>query len=117
MLSRRNHELAERRQQLLLRSAELRNAFAHQSDFLKMPLALVDQLRVSMHWFGRYSVWPIGALTLLTLIRPRRMLHGLLFIYAASRMLLRTWNRLRGSGHQLANFERQPPADEPPQAS
>lgn len=94
MLGRRNRTLAQRQQQLLLRSSELRHALVHQSQFLKAPLTLIDQLRTGMHWFGRYSAWSVLALTWLALVRPRRMSRGLWFIYAASGMLLRTWRRL-----------------------
>ncbi len=94
MLSRQSRALAQRRQRLLLRSAQLRNALAHQSHFLKAPLALVDQLQIGLNYLGRHPVWPMIALALLHLARPRGMSRGLLLIFAVSQLLARTWHKL-----------------------
>lgn len=70
----REAELAARQQQLLIRSAELRVTLAHQSQTLQGPLALADQAVSSVHWLRSHPQWPLGALLLLAVIRPRRAL-------------------------------------------
>lgn len=77
-----------RQQQLLLRSTELRVALAHQAQALEGPLAVADQVRDGARWLYRHPEWPLGALALLALLRPRRAL-GL-----ASRLWSR-WNTFR----------------------
>lgn len=67
--------LARRQQQLLLRSAELRVTLAHQAQALRSPLALADQLRAGVHWLRQHPVWPLAALVLLALRRPRPLLR------------------------------------------
>ncbi|MBI3531266.1 MAG: hypothetical protein HY068_02095 [Burkholderiales bacterium] len=70
----REAELAARQQQLLIRSAELRVTLAHQSQTLQGPLALADQAVSSVHWLRSHPQWPLGALLLLAVLRPRRAL-------------------------------------------
>jgi hypothetical protein len=71
----RDQELARRHQQLLVRSAELRVALAHQARVLQTPLALADQARAGLHWLRAHPQWPLGALLLLAVTRPRRALR------------------------------------------
>lgn len=66
-------ELARRQQQLLIRSAELRVTLAHQAQVLQTPLAAADQVRAGVQWLRRHPQWPLGALVLLALKRPRRV--------------------------------------------
>jgi hypothetical protein len=68
-------ELTQRRQQLLIRSAELRVALVHQAQVLQTPLALADQVRAGVQWLRQHPEWPLGALALLALTRPRRLLR------------------------------------------
>ncbi len=67
--------LLQRRQRLLLRSAELRVALAAQSQVLKAPLALADQARAGAQWLYRNPGWPLAALLLLWVLRPQRALR------------------------------------------
>lgn len=67
-------ELARRQQQLLIRSAELRVTLAHQAQVLQAPLAVADQVRAGVQWLRQHPQWPLGALVLLALKRPRRAL-------------------------------------------
>ena len=74
MLRSRHLELAQRQQQLLLRSAELRASLGQQARVLQTPLALADQVRAGLQWLRTHPIWPIGALLLIALKRPRRAL-------------------------------------------
>jgi hypothetical protein len=94
-MHRRHHRvLARRQEQLLQRSARLRVALAHQSQALKSPLALADQLRSVVHWLGRHPILPLVVLTLLKLKGPRRMLSSLPRLFALSQLMLRIWHWL-----------------------
>jgi hypothetical protein len=94
-MHRQHHRaLARRHEQLLLRCASLRVALAHQSQTLKSPLALADQLRSVVHWLGRHPLLPLVVLTVLKLRQPRRMLGRLPRLFAISQLLLRVWHWL-----------------------
>lgn len=67
-------DLLVRQQRLLLRSKQLRRALADQAQVLKGPLALADQARCGLKWLHDNPLWPLGALLVLLLLRPRRML-------------------------------------------
>jgi YqjK-like protein len=71
---RRLHDLQLRRERLLVRSAELRAAIAENSRALGPPLALVDQLRAGLRWLRAHPEWPAGALVVMLVLRPRRLL-------------------------------------------
>ena len=64
-----------RRQRLLVRSAELRSTLAGQSEVLKAPLALADQVRSGLQWLYRHPEWPLGALVAVAVLRPKRALR------------------------------------------
>ena len=65
-------ELALRQQRLLVRSAQLRLALAEQTQVFKKPLAVADQARTVLQWLYRNPQWPVGALLVLLVLRPRR---------------------------------------------
>jgi hypothetical protein len=67
-------ELAARKQQLLIRSAELRVTLAHQSQTLQGPLTWADQAVSGTRWLRNHPQWSLGALLLLAVLRPRRAL-------------------------------------------
>lgn len=69
-----NDELVLRQQRLLMRSAQLRIALADQAQIFKKPLAVADQARSSLQWLYRNPQWPLGALLVLFLLRPRRVI-------------------------------------------
>lgn len=89
MRAHQGEELARRQQQLLLRSAQLRESLAQQSQALKSPLALADQLRTGLHWVKQHPVWPLAALAWLILRPPRRLLRWLPPVLGAWHLLLR----------------------------
>jgi hypothetical protein len=68
-------ELSRRQQQLLIRSAELRVTLAHQAQVLQAPLALADKVGTAARWLREHPQWLLGALVLLALKRPRRILR------------------------------------------
>lgn len=69
-----NDELLLRQQRLLARSSQLRLTLADQAQVFKSPLALVDQLRNGLQWVYRNPHWPLGAMLVLAVMRPRRAL-------------------------------------------
>lgn len=87
----------QRQQQLLLRSAELRNTLAQQARALQAPLALADQLRTGGAWLRRHPVWPLAALGLLLFKRPRRILRWLPRLLAGWQLYLRLRDWLGGT--------------------
>lgn len=92
MHHRHHRVLARRQEQLLQRSAGLRVALGHQSQALKPPLALADQLRSVMHWLVRHPILPMVVMGLLKLNRPRRVLGSLPRLFALSQIMLRVWH-------------------------
>jgi hypothetical protein len=71
----RYRELELERGRLLARSAQLRAELGAQSTVLRTPLAVVDQVRAGVHWLRRHPEWPLGALAVLVLLRPRRVVR------------------------------------------
>jgi hypothetical protein len=71
----RDLELAQRQQELLLRSAALRATLGQQARVLQTPLAVADQVRSGVNWVRGHSLWPLVSLLLLTVARPRRTLR------------------------------------------
>lgn len=67
-----NDDLALRQQRLLMRSAQLRLTLANQTQVFKTPLAVADQARKVLQWLYRNPQWPLGALLVLVVVRPRR---------------------------------------------
>lgn len=75
MASERERELQLKRERLLVRSAELRLAVGRQAQALQTPLAIADQVRAGVGWLRRNPEWPLGALVVLVVLRPRRALR------------------------------------------
>lgn len=69
-----DEELALRQQRLLARSSQLRLALTEQTQALAAPLAMVDRVRCGLLWLYRNPHWPLGALLVLAVLRPRRVL-------------------------------------------
>ncbi|MBA3056574.1 MAG: YqjK-like family protein [Gammaproteobacteria bacterium] len=69
-----NDDLAMRQQRLLVRSEQLRLLLAEQAQALRRPLALADRVQSGLQWLYRNPQWPLGALALVILVRPRRAL-------------------------------------------
>jgi len=68
------HELIERQQALRLRSAQLRLKLNEQAQVFKRPLALADSAQTGLQWLYRNPLWPLGAATLLLVLRPKQAL-------------------------------------------
>lgn len=68
-------ELTLRREHLLVRSAQLRGRFAQESRVLAVPLAVADQTVAATRWLIRNPQWPLGALAVWIVFRPRRALR------------------------------------------
>lgn len=66
-----NDELILRRQQLLVRSAELRISVSGQLQAFKTPLSVADHAREGLQWMLRNPQWPLGALCVVIILRPR----------------------------------------------
>lgn len=67
-----NDELILRQQRLQMRSMQLRLSLAEQVQVLKRPLAIADQTRKSLQWLSKNPKWPLVALLVLIVLRPRR---------------------------------------------
>jgi hypothetical protein len=68
----KHRELLIHQHQLLLRNEQLRIKMADQLQVLRAPLAVADQAQRGLQWLCRNPHWPIGALVLLLVLRPRR---------------------------------------------
>jgi len=71
----RYRELELERQALLARSAQLRIELGAQSAVLNTPLKWVDKARAGVHWLRHHPEWPLGALAVLVLLRPGRVVR------------------------------------------
>jgi len=67
-------ELQLRQQALLLRSAQLRLAFAQQTQVFETPLSVVDRARKLLQLLAHNPAWPLGTALLLVALRPGRAL-------------------------------------------
>jgi hypothetical protein len=68
-------ELMRRREQLLLRSSQLRADWSQQVQCLRAPLRLADRARDGVQWLVEHPQWPLGAVLLVVVLRPRRALR------------------------------------------
>lgn len=70
-----NDDLILRQQRLLARSSQLRLALADQTQALVKPLAWLDQVRSNITWLRHNPQWPLGAVLVIALVRPRRVIR------------------------------------------
>ena len=68
----KNEDLMLRQKHLIARSAQLRTLISEQTKVLKRPLALVDQASVALQWFYRNPKWPLAAVLIIAVLRPRK---------------------------------------------
>ena len=64
--------LTQRQQQLLLRSARLRQDVADTLNPWRQPLARIDRWRAGLQWLQLHPIWPVSAVAVVALLRPRR---------------------------------------------
>ena len=79
--------LQRRRESLLVRSAGLRARLGRQAEGLAAPLALADLALDGWRWLRAHPQWPVAAVTVWVVVRPRRAL----------RWLGRAWSLWRGA--------------------
>ena len=90
-----SRELIARQERLLLRSAQLRLALTDQVQIFKRPLALADRARNAVQWLSENPLWPLSALLVLTVLKPRRVVSlggRILGVWAAYKRM-RDWSR------------------------
>ncbi len=68
-------ELLLRRERLRMRSGQLRQEWSLQVQVLRAPLGLADQARAAVQWLARNPEWPLGAVLLIVVLRPGRVLR------------------------------------------
>lgn len=68
-----NESLTLRHQRLLLRSAQLRLDLKNQVQAFKPPLSLADRTLSGLQWLARHPLWPLGAVLVVLVLRPRRV--------------------------------------------
>lgn len=71
----RRQRMFARRQQLQLRSAELRNHLAVEAQAFQAPMAMADRVGAGASWLVSHPEWPLGALVLVVIFRPRVLLR------------------------------------------
>ena len=87
-----NDDLVLRQQRLLMRSAQLRLTLANQTQVFKTPLAVADQVRNGLQWLYRNPHWPLGAMLVVAILRPRRTVIWGGRLWGAWRTLKRVQN-------------------------
>jgi len=64
-------DLQLRRQRILLRSAQLRNDLARQSEVLKAPLAQMDRVKQGVQWLRRHPIAMAALAAATVALKPR----------------------------------------------
>jgi len=91
----RYRELEIERAGLLARSAQLRAELGEQATVMRTPLAVVDQVLAGAQWLRSHPEWPLGALLVLLLLRPRRVVRWSVRLFWGWRMWRRAQPALR----------------------
>ena len=81
----------QRRQELLIRSHDLRLRIAQDAQALEHPLALADKVHSGFQWLATHPQWVVVAAIVPLLLRPRRAVGLVLKLWWG----WRTWRRLR----------------------
>lgn len=68
--SRRQRVVAQR-EQLLLRSAALREQMMADAQVFRAPMAAADRAGAALNWLARHPEWPLAGLALIVVLRPR----------------------------------------------
>ena len=91
MNRRREQTLLARREDLMVRSAALRQQFATHAHDLRGPVGVADRVVDGYHWLLRNPLWPLAAVGLLVISRPRALARLGLRGFGAWRL----WKRFR----------------------
>ncbi len=91
LFNQQQQALAQRRQQLLDRSAVLRQRLGQDALALRGPLALADQVRSGWRWLQAHPQWAGLGMVLLAVWRPRRVVRLGGRLWAGWRL----WQRLQ----------------------
>lgn len=83
--------LAQRQQQLLLRSQRLRTEFGQELQRLQPPLRLADRVQAGWRWLRAHPELPLGATLAVVVLRPRRAWRWGLRLWWG----WRSWQRLQ----------------------
>ncbi len=67
-----NKDIFLQQQQLLVRSERLRNTISDQTQVFKRPFAIIDIVLASVNWLKQHPKWPLGAVVVLVVLRPRK---------------------------------------------
>jgi hypothetical protein len=94
-------ELMRRREQLLLRSSQLRADWSLQVQGLRTPLRLADRARDGVNWLVQNPQWPLGVLLLVVVLRPRRALRLASYVWQGMGALRRVQRMLGVVGAPL----------------
>lgn len=106
--------MTARREQLLLRSAALRQRFAHEARALEPPLARADRVLGGLRWLRGHPGLVAGGVVVVIVLRPRQAWRWALRGWWGWRL----WQRLCSPAHRLPRtssldsmlFPRGPPA-------
>ena len=69
------HELLARRERLIARSAEVRGSLVVQLQAMRRPPPWVHGVEVGWQWVRTHPEWVVGAVVVLVVVRPRRVLE------------------------------------------
>lgn len=67
--------IRSRQHELLLRSSDLRHQLAQDIVVVQAPLALADRVRSAWAWLRAHPEWPLAAVVVVAVLRPRRALR------------------------------------------
>lgn len=74
MVAAAREDLMARRQRLLAQSSALRAGWSLQVQALRRPLGMADRARDAVEWLVRNPQWPLAALVVVVVLRPRRVI-------------------------------------------
>lgn len=97
-MNRQAAALARRQQQLLVRSSELRSAFARDALAWQPPLALADQVHRGWLWLRAHPEVPLAAAAVVLVLRPQRAWRLGWRLWSGWQLWLRLRRRLEPQG-------------------
>lgn len=88
-MNERANAIRQRQLTLLLRSDVLRQRLGEQARVLQPPLAWADQAQAAWRWMRTNPQWPVAAVVVLVVLRPRRALSWSVRLFWAWRSVRR----------------------------